>query len=484
MVKKLKRWLATVLAVAVMASSVVAGFAVDVSFANVSFAQYCTEMPGGYRFVFSDDYELAASSTASAADVYQVYKNAINDSSKVVLFSFYNLGGSRLTVAVLDAATLKVSYKTISGTSYIQFASSDCSYLTFIHSNHNTVQTGLHNSGLNFLFGSSIFIAQGSVPFVDSVRIINDISHFEILSETDFGAGAAHTLTVNYLYTEDTPASDSFTQSLASGAEYSIPSPEIEGYTPDTPLVSGTMPDEDLTINVFYSRAFYPLTIKYQYVDGRKASEDISFQYPLGFVYDVPSPEIEGYQPDKPTIAGEMPGEALEAVVTYTAIPYTLTVNYQYVGGGQAAPSYQEQLIIGTNYYVTSPVIEGYHPNQSAVSGVMPASDVVSTVTYREDSGGSSGPDPVGPGEGGESGDGDSGEGGSGSGYDPFIPSLPPFSGKDPFVVPDMPEYSGYDPFKIVGPPAYSGYDPFIVPRIPAFSGYDPFAMPNKGDIE
>ena len=240
------------------------------------------------------------------------------------------------------------------------------------------------------------------------------------------------------------------------------------------------MPEEDLTVTVTYAKAFYPLTVQYQYTDGSQAAESVSFQYPLGFVYDIPSPEIEGYQPDKPTIAGEMPGEALEEVVTYSAIPYTLTVQYLFTDGSQAAPDHQEQLTIGSSYSVPSPVIEGYHPNQTAVTGIMPASDVVSTVTYREDSGGSSGPGSSGPGEGGDSGGGDPG-GGDGSGDDPFIPVLPPFSGNDPFVIPGIPDFSGYDPFVISEPPGYSGYDPFRVPQLPRFSGYDPFKMPERG---
>ncbi len=488
-----KKAFAIFLVVALLASSTVVGFAADVSITSIPCLDQLVPVPGGYCYVYPPDYNQSGG-TVTLNDAYSYYRAAIGDPSKVVLYVFDSSGNllypAQIQAYVFDASSFAASSAVYSGKTYLSLKSSESQLIAFsLPSPENPgwnvgVQTGRQSVFTAPLTTCGVYVAQGSVTLPAWVKVIKDISRFEVLSESDFGAGASHTLTVNYLYTENTLAADSFTQSLASGAEYSIPSPEIEGYTPDTPLVSGTMPDEDLTINVFYSRAFYPLTIKYQYADGRKASEDISFQYPLGFVYDVPSPEIEGYQPDKPTIAGEMPGEALEAVVTYTAIPYTLTVNYQYVGGGQAAPSYQEQLIIGSNYYVTSPVIEGYHPNQLAVSGVMPASDVVSTVTYREDSGGSSGPDPVGPGEGGDSGSGDSGEGGSGSGYDPFIPSLPPFSGKDPFVIPDMPEYSGYDPFKIVGPPAYSGYDPFIVPRIPAFSGYDPFAMPNKGDIE
>lgn len=274
---------------------------------------------------------------------------------------------------------------------------------------------------------------------------------------------SSYTLTINYQYSNGTPATDPVTHSLAPGTEYSIPSPEVAGYTPDIPIVTGTMPEEDLAVTVTYTKAFYPLTVRYQYANGSQAAESVSFQYPLGFAYDIPSPEIPGYRPDKPAIAGEMPGEALEAVVTYSAIPYTLTVRYRFLDGSQAAPDYQEQLIIGSSYFVASPEIAGYHPNQTAVSGVMPAGDVISTVTYREDSGGET-PDPgggeEGPGEGGGEG-----PGGGSLGDDPFgIPVQPPFSGYDPFKINGLPSWSGNDPFKIDGLPPYS-YDPFVVPK-------------------
>ena len=308
----------------------------------------------------------------------------------------------------------------------------------------------------------STFIPNISFTPSSSFRFLNVNS----VSIYDVNASLEKLITINYQYSNGTPAADPVTQSLAPGTEYSIPSPEIAGYTPDIPLVTGIMPEEDLTVTVTYAKAFYPLTVQYQYTDGSQAAESVSFQYPLGFVYDIPSPEIKGYQPDKPTIAGEMPGEALEEVVTYSAIPYTLTVQYLFTDGSQAAPDHQEQLTIGSIYSVPSPVIEGYHPNQTAVTGIMPASDVVSTVTYREDSGDSSGPGSSGPGEGGDSGGGDPG-GGDGSGDDPFIPALPPFSGNDPFVIPGLPDFSGYDPF--------------VIQPLPPFSGYDPFAISGKG---
>lgn len=289
-------------------------------------------------------------------------------------------------------------------------------------------------------------------------------------------------LTINYLYNEATIAADPVTQTLAAGAEYSIPSPEIDGYTPSIPVVTGIMSDEDLTIDVYYSKSFYPLTVKYQYADGSTASLDVTYQYPSGFVYDVPSPDLEGYRADKLSVSGTMGNEPLEVVVTYSPIPYTLTVNYQYTDGSIAAESHQEQLFIGASYSIPSPVIEGFHPNQTAVTGIMPARDVISTVTYRDDPGGSGGPGPAGPGEGGGPGEVEGGDTGGegGSGNDPFIPVLPPYSGNDPFIVPSVPGYSGNDPFIVPHMPGYSGYDPFIVRPPPAFYGYDPFKMPEK----
>ncbi|NLI41514.1 MAG: PKD domain-containing protein, partial [Caldisericales bacterium] len=63
---------------------------------------------------------------------------------------------------------------------------------------------------------------------------------------------------------------------------------------------------------------------------------------------------------------------------------YTLTINYVYQGGGEAAPSHTETLAEGASYNVTSPTIPGFTPDQAVVSGTMPASDVTVTVTYTQ----------------------------------------------------------------------------------------------------
>jgi len=62
---------------------------------------------------------------------------------------------------------------------------------------------------------------------------------------------------------------------------------------------------------------------------------------------------------------------------------YTLTINYEYEGGGQAAPSYVDAAMnVGDTYDVDSPVISDYTADQLNVSGTMPAADVTVTVVY------------------------------------------------------------------------------------------------------
>ena len=61
---------------------------------------------------------------------------------------------------------------------------------------------------------------------------------------------------------------------------------------------------------------------------------------------------------------------------------YTLTVNYLYLDGSIAAPTYTGIYREGDPYEVVSPVIAGYKATLLRVTGMMPASDLVYTVIY------------------------------------------------------------------------------------------------------
>lgn len=471
---KAKRWFAAVLAVVLLVSSTVVGFAAT----SLSSLSGLSKMlapfdDGNGNFVLPYDPSTVP---ASYRDNFDLFASRLDEPDKYgLVFRFVN-GSNFFTVYSYDRADFRLSKEsfrhwkaTSSGTtektcdSHYYVSSSIAPIISVVFTldtSRGTFKVTSTGTASKLAIFCTLYVTTTSdyydkaftgvhfyVPDIDKIPTSPSTASFPRqldipgkLNLRDINAPLPdlHTLTIKYLYAADNPAADPAVRSLAAGTEYSIPSPEVAGYTPDKPLVSGIMPDDDLTIDVYYGRGFWPLTVRYQYADGTQALDDVVYQYPAGFNYQIPTPELAGYKPDKEEIAGEMPAEAVEAVVTYTAIPYTLTVAYRFTDGSLAAESHQEQLTVGVRYYVTSPQLEGYRPNQTAVSGVMPASDVTHTVTYRDTSGGGGGDDPFGGTE------------------------VPPYTGKDPFVISGLPPYT-YDPFIIPGLPQYS-YDPFVMP--------------------
>ncbi len=66
---------------------------------------------------------------------------------------------------------------------------------------------------------------------------------------------------------------------------------------------------------------------------------------------------------------------------SYTAASYTLTINYNFAGGGTAAPTHTSTYAYNETYSVASPSVAGYTPDVATVSGTITA-DVTTTVTY------------------------------------------------------------------------------------------------------
>lgn len=129
----------------------------------------------------------------------------------------------------------------------------------------------------------------------------------------------------------------------------------------------------------------HTLTIKYQYEDGSSAAEAHTETIKEGETYSVLSPVLNGYTASQTTVTGTMPAEDVSITVTYTKVPHTLTIRYQYEDGRAAAETHTETLKEGETYNVSSPALEGYTASQITVSGIMPAQDVSVTVTYTKD---------------------------------------------------------------------------------------------------
>lgn len=69
-----------------------------------------------------------------------------------------------------------------------------------------------------------------------------------------------HTVTINFLYSDETVARDPVYLTVLEGATYSFNVYEITGYAPDRQVVSGTMGDSDISEDVIYSAIPYTLT--------------------------------------------------------------------------------------------------------------------------------------------------------------------------------------------------------------------------------
>ncbi|MBR2780808.1 MAG: MucBP domain-containing protein, partial [Eubacteriaceae bacterium] len=158
-------------------------------------------------------------------------------------------------------------------------------------------------------------------------------------------------LTVHYVYAQGGTAAPDHTETVKYGAEYSVTSPTVTGYTPDPAKVSGTMPAQAVEETVIYTKTNYTLTVEYVFKDGTTAAPTYTQQVPYSEQYSVNSPEVTGYSPDRTVVTGTMPAEDHKETVVYTANDYQLTVHYVYEnGGGTAAPDHTETIKYGAEY--------------------------------------------------------------------------------------------------------------------------------------
>ena len=192
----------------------------------------------------------------------------------------------------------------------------------------------------------------------------------------------SHNLTINYVYEDGTQAADTYTATPKYNEAYSVKSPTITGYTADKTVVSGTMPDEDVTVTVTYKINSHNLTINYVYEDGSQAANTYTDALDYNEDYRVTSPTITGYTADKTVVSGTMPDEDVTVTVTYKINNHNLTINYIYEDGSQAANTYTDALDYNEDYSVKSPTITGYTADKTLVSGTMPDEDVTVTVVY------------------------------------------------------------------------------------------------------
>ena len=135
---------------------------------------------------------------------------------------------------------------------------------------------------------------------------------------------------------------------------------------------------------------FAYLVVKYVDATGEDVAPSVTKKIFVGAPYTVNAVEVEGMEPDKDKATGEMTKDGATVTFTYTekaAVTAKLHIEYTGpVGGDFVAPAtVDEDVEVGTNYNVASPVVEGYTPDKAVVSGTMTEDGVNELIIYEKD---------------------------------------------------------------------------------------------------
>ena len=126
------------------------------------------------------------------------------------------------------------------------YAQWDNSGLTLeVADGHNYQTTTTDYTFLNWLDGSN------EVNAKDSITLSSDK---ELVAKYNDGTPRKYNLTINYVYEDGSEAATTYNEEVANGTTYNVASPEAnkKGYHPETETVTGTMPTEDVSVEVKY----------------------------------------------------------------------------------------------------------------------------------------------------------------------------------------------------------------------------------------
>ena len=250
---------------------------------------------------------------------------------------------------------------------------------------NNTLVSTVENTEAA-LSNFSIVVPYGQTIAVDSVAVYgsdgNAVYSNDFKDSSDSSSTVKHTLTVNYLFEDNSVAATAVTKEIPEGQYYAISSPSIDGFIPDQATVSGTMGNENITLNVTYI-ATRTVTVHYVSSDGKQMFKDyVIDKLVSGDTYSVESIVVANYTFDKAKVEGTIGSDNVEVTVTYTPKKYTLTVKYIYSDGTQAHEDYVGEISYKTAYSITSPAIEGYSADKATVASDSMGKDTTITVTY------------------------------------------------------------------------------------------------------
>lgn len=145
-------------------------------------------------------------------------------------------------------------------------------------------------------------------------------------TESD-AAKTSYTLNIVYKYANGKSAASTYKGQYKVGESYSVMSPTIKGYEPSAATVTGTMGAKNQTITVTYTSTSeakdaekeFTLTISYVRQGGGRIADTYVGKLKKGAAYNVASPTVSGYNPDKSVVTGTITADT-SVTVTYTAV--------------------------------------------------------------------------------------------------------------------------------------------------------------------
>lgn len=335
--KRWKRFLASVCAAVCAAGFSLPAFAADLSPTWFDIAVKAMPYVDGSdgEYLFSPPDEIF---NDNSRPVWQQIQEDFNDDSRVVLFGFdLSENGKNITISVHshDKATLNYKKNAVTvkpgtvSTSHT-FKSASARIITFSYAVETENWSLFQHSSDSISFWALVtgYSSYPHQPFIWSnqsvTQLPSDVAFASDIKNIVFEAPptpAKHTLTIQYQYEDGSQAAEPVVKTYEAGAAYQVVSPVIGGFYTDQSIVSGTMPDKDLTVTVTYlpvpGELLYTLSVVYQFSDGTPASDIVIKHLEAGAPYSIVSPVITGYTADKPTVSGTMPENNLRIVVTY-----------------------------------------------------------------------------------------------------------------------------------------------------------------------
>lgn len=210
---------------------------------------------------------------------------------------------------------------------------------------------------------------------------------YDTVTYTGAEKPSTYKVNVKYIYDDDeSQAHDPYTGEYKPGDDFSIPSPVIDGFTPNIVKVTGTVENKDLTYIVRYKKTpeelpdpdpeTHTITIHYIYEDGSKAAEDYKEDFHEGDEFEVPSPAIEDYTPDQTVVKDTVGNEDREYFVRYKSNkepePEIPTPPTPTIPVGPAVPEVPGSDIFDDPLDYTPPLGEvAYVPNTGLVSDLV-----------------------------------------------------------------------------------------------------------------